>query len=86
MKAGNQILKNTGFVFASGIASKVFSFLFIVYAARILGTGNFGIFALIGAVTFLLSYFGNFGISQMAIREIARNKTRAEELFNHIFP
>lgn len=85
MKVGNQILKNTGFVFASGIASKVFSFLFIVYAARILGTGNFGIFALIGAVTFLLSYFGNFGISQMAIREIARNKTRAEELFNHIF-
>lgn len=84
MKAGNQILKNTGFVFASGIASKVFSFLFIVYAARILGAGNFGIYALIGAVTFFFSYFGNFGIGPMAIREIARDKIKAEELFNHI--
>ena len=81
---GNRLIKNTGFVFVSGMISKVFSLIFVVYAARTLGAGNFGIYALIGAVTFLFSYFGNFGISQMAIREIARDKLKAEELFNHI--
>ena len=84
MKIGSRLVKNTGFVFVSGITTKLFSFFFIAYAARVLGPGDFGLYALIGTVTFLFSYFGNLGIGPMAIREISRNKHKAHELFNHI--
>ena len=80
----NKLIRNTGFVFASGITNKLFSFFFIAYAARVLGPADFGLYALIGTVTFLFSYFGNLGIGPMAIREISRNKHKAHELFNHI--
>ncbi len=85
MGIGSQLIKNTGFVFISGIANKLFSFFFIAYAARVLGPGDFGLYALIGTITFLFSYFGNLGVGPMAIREISRNKNKAHELFNHIF-
>lgn len=85
MKIGSRLVKNTGFVFVSGVATKLFSFFFIAYAARILGPADFGLYALIGTITFLFSYFGNLGITPMAIREISRNKHKAHELFNHIF-
>lgn len=84
MKIERKLIKNTGFVFFSGIANKIFSFIFIVYAARVLGPANFGIYALIGSISFLFFYFGNFGIGPMAVREIARDKNRAEELFSHV--
>ncbi|RIJ92927.1 MAG: hypothetical protein DB853_03310 [Candidatus Brocadia sp.] len=58
---GNRLIKNTGFVFLSGIANKLFSFFFIAYAARVLGLQDFGLYAFIGTVLLLFSSFGNFG-------------------------
>ncbi|TVM04326.1 MAG: hypothetical protein CV087_00065 [Candidatus Brocadia sp. WS118] len=84
MQIGSRLIKNTGLVFVSGITTKLFSFFFIAYAARVLGPGDFGLYALIGTITFLFSYFGNLGITPMAIREISKNKHKAHELFNHI--
>ncbi|HZX48066.1 MAG TPA: flippase [Nitrospirota bacterium] len=78
------MIQNTGFVFIAGVFDRIFSLFFIIYAARILGPGDFGLYALIGTVTFLFFYFGNLGIGPMAIRDIARDKTKAEELFSHI--
>lgn len=84
MQIGNRLIKNTGLVFVSGITTKLFSVFFIAYAARVLGPGDFGLYALIGTITFLFSYFGNLGITPMAIREISKNRHKAHELFNHI--
>ncbi len=84
MGIGNRLIKNTGFVFISGIAGKLFSFIFIAYAARVLGPADFGLYAFIGTVALLFSAFGNFGIVPMAIREISRDKTKAGTLFSHI--
>jgi O-antigen/teichoic acid export membrane protein len=81
---GERIVKNTGFVLISAIVEKIFSMVFIVYAARILGPKDLGIYTLICTVAVLFSFFGNIGIGPMAIREIAQHKTKAEELFNHI--
>lgn len=80
----NKLLRNTGFVFVSGIANKVFSFVALAYTARVLGKADFGFYTLIGTFTFFFSYFGNFGIGPMTIREISRDKTKVKELFNHI--
>lgn len=84
MGIGNRLIKNTGFVFISGIAGKLFSFFFIVYAARVLGPADFGLYAFTGTVALLFSAFGNFGIVPMAIREISRDKTKVGALFSHI--
>lgn len=83
MGIGSRLIKNTGFVFLSGIANKLFSFFFIAYAARVLGLQDFGLYAFIGTVLLLFSSFGNFGIFPMAVREISRDRTNAEVLFNH---
>lgn len=84
MKIGSRLVKNIGFVFVSGIVNKLFSLVAIAYAARVLGKADFGFYTLIGTFTFLFSYFGNFGIGPMTIKEISRNKPKVKELFNHI--
>lgn len=73
---------NTALVFLSGFATRVFSFIFVVYAARILGPSEFGLYALIGTLTFLFSFWGNFGVTTVAIREISKNRDSAEDLFS----
>ncbi|MCI4625257.1 MAG: flippase [Candidatus Magnetoovum sp. WYHC-5] len=78
------ILINTTFIFFSSVLAKLINVLFIVYASRVLGPSNFGIYALIGTLTFLFSYFTSFGITPMGVREIARNRQGVEELFNNI--
>ncbi|CAG1771679.1 hypothetical protein BAC3_01992 [uncultured bacterium] len=80
----NKLIRNTGFVFVAGIVNKLFSLVAIAYTARVLGKADFGFYTLIGTFTFLFSYFGNFGIGPMTIKEISRNKTKVHELFNHI--
>ncbi len=81
---GKRIIKNTGFVLISEVVNKLLSLFFIAYAARVLGPEDFGFYALIGTVSFLFFYFGNVGIGPMAVREIARDKTKTEKLFSHI--
>lgn len=84
MEIVERLVRNTGFIFFSEVINKLISLFFIAYAARVLGAGNFGFYALIGTVASLFFYFGNFGISPMAVRELARDRTKADELFNHI--
>jgi len=84
LRIAERLTRNTGFLLISGIINKLFSLLFIAYAARVLGPGDFGLYALIGTVAFVFFYFGNFGIGPMAVREISRDRTKAEKLFNHI--
>lgn len=79
-----KLVKNTGFVFISGVVNKLFTFFSIAYAARILGPKDFGLYAFIGTVGLVFSSLGNFGIVPMAIREISRDKTKVGPLFSHI--
>ena len=84
MRTANRLIRNSSFVLISEIANRLFSIFFLAYAARVLGPGKFGVYALIGTVVFLISYFGDFGLVPMAIREIAKEKAKFEILFNHI--
>ena len=84
MELRNRLTRNTGFVFASGTVSKLFAFIFVAYAARVLGPEEFGLYALIGTFTFFFSFFGDFGINAVAIREISKNREKIEEVFNSV--
>ncbi len=84
MSQAKRIIKNSGFLFFSSLTTKLIHVLFIAYASRVLGPSNFGVYALVGTFIFFFSYFTSFGIAPMSIREIARNKEKAEYLFNHV--
>ncbi|MDR4509904.1 MAG: flippase [Candidatus Brocadiaceae bacterium] len=84
MSIAQRVIKNTVYVFSSNIINRVITFFFIVYAARILGPKDFGIYGLIHAVIFFFSFFQDLGVGPMGIREIAKNKNNVEYLFNHI--
>lgn len=64
--------------------AKLISVLFVAYAARVLGPRDFGNYTLIITFTMIFSYFTDFGITPMAVREIAREKEKAEFIFNHV--
>jgi len=84
LSIASKVIKNTSFVFISTLFNRLFSLLFIVYAARMLGPGDLGIYALIGAVVSIFFSFVNFGIGPMAVRELARDKTKITAMFNDI--
>lgn len=84
MSIAGKISRNTGFVFVSDLTNKLLSVAFVVYAARVLGPADFGLYALLGSFSFFFTFFGNLGVGPMAIREIARNRDRSEGIFNHV--
>jgi len=84
LKTSNRLIKNTSFIFASTVLVKLISVLFVAYAARVLGPRDFGNYTLIITLTMIFSYFTDFGITPMAVREIAREKVKAELIFNHV--
>ena len=84
MGLNRRLVQNTGVVFIAGVFNKLFYLIFIAYAARVLGPGDFGIYALLGTISFMFFYFGDLGIGPMAVREIARDKARAEYMFSHV--
>ena len=84
MTVARKIAKNTLFVFTSGLISKAIGVAFLVYAVRILGPSDFGIYTLITTIIFFFSFFIDLGITPMAIRELARDREKIKHLFNHI--
>ncbi len=84
LKTSRRLIQNTSFIFVSTVLSKLISVLFIAYAARVLGPGNFGNYTLIMTFTMIFSYFTDFGITPMAVREISKEREKAEFIFNHV--
>ena len=84
MRIANRIVSNTLNMFSIDILSNIIGMLFMIYAARVLGVKEFGIFILIGTVVNLLNMFSAVGIRPMAIREIAKNKDNAGAYINNI--
>ena len=74
---GKIIFKNAAFVTMGNFALKVVHFLFNVYVIRELGDGRFGQYSTVLAFTGLFSIFAELGMTQYAMREIARDRTKA---------
>ena len=79
-----KLTRNTAYIFLSTTTNKVLSFIVIVYAARVLGPNDLGIYALIITFQFLLLFFVDFGILPMGVRELSINREKAADLFNDI--
>ena len=69
---GRAIVRNALFVTGGGIALKAMNFLYGVFVVRQLGDDRFGHYNIVLAWVGLFSIFAELGITQYALREIAR--------------
>ena len=79
-----RLLKNAGWLFAAEIISKLFAYGVIVILSRTLGPEGLGQYSFIFYYVGLLSIFSDLGVSYYFMREVARDKSRAEELLPHV--
>ncbi len=74
-----RLAKNTGFLIIASIISYVTYFFALMYMARYLGAGEFGILSLAIAFTGLFGIFTDLGLGMLTVREVSRNKKLAEK-------
>lgn len=72
-----KITKNTIALAISSVANLVIGFFFTMYVARYLGVDGFGILSFALALTAIFGVLTHVGINQLAIREVARDKSLA---------
>ncbi len=63
-------------IFTGDILSRAISFLITVYLARVLGTEGFGLLSIAMAYLGYLVFFADFGLSNIAGREVARDEDK----------
>lgn len=80
-----RITANFASLLTAEIISRLLQFVIFVYLARSLGKDNFGIFSFGLAFGLIVMVIVDFGLNQLFVREISRNKDLASKyLFNGI--
>lgn len=80
-EAARTLVRNSTFYLLSDAAIKLLSFIFSVYVVRQLGGERFGFYSTALAYAGIFSIIGDLGMTQYAVREIARGRRTADELF-----
>lgn len=80
-----RIIKNLASLFASTIVVRGISFVATLTIARELGPTNFGQFSFGYVVFFTFSFFINFGLDNLVVRDIARTKHKMPTLLGDMF-
>ena len=70
-----RVAKNTTILYISEIFSKFFGFVYVMYMARYLGAEGYGVISFAIAFTEIFAVFMDFGINQISIRDISRDRT-----------
>ena len=86
MNTVRRIAKNTLVLLVAQIVSMGLGFFYIMYTARYLGAEGFGVLSFALAFTGILGVFTDLGLSQLTVREIARNKKLADKYIGNIIP
>ena len=78
------IAKNTGILGISQVITSILGFFLLIYIARCLGEVGFGKYSFAMSFTALFIIFADIGISNLIIRELARNKELTNEYFTNV--
>ncbi|MCL0070516.1 flippase [Dehalococcoidia bacterium] len=84
MDTVQRIAKNTGVLLVAQVGSYLLAFLYMMYIARYLGPADFGTLSFALAFTGIFSIFGDLGLGQLTVREVARDKTLASKYLTNI--
>ena len=80
-EAARALFRNSTFYLMADAAIKLLSFVFSIYVVRQLGGERFGFYSTALAYAGIFSIIGDLGMTQYAMREIARGRRTADELF-----
>lgn len=80
-EAARTIFRNTTVMLGADAVVKLFGFIFNVYIVRRLGGEQFGLYSAAIAYVGIFSILADLGMTQYAIREIARGRRRADDFF-----
>jgi O-antigen/teichoic acid export membrane protein len=72
----HRVVKNTAVLAVAQVIGYVFSFIYILYLARYLGPGQYGIVSFALAFTGFFQIFADLGLQTLLVREIARDKSQ----------
>lgn len=78
------ILRQSFWLFLSLGATRVISFLYIIFLARVLGVANFGLYTVALAYFSIISSVADLGFNRFLVREISIDKSKARELLSNI--
>ena len=84
MNTVQKLTKNTLILLISQIVSIIMGSLYVMYTARYLGAENFGVLSFSLAFTGMFSIFSDMGLSQITVRDIARDKSLTEKYISNI--
>lgn len=81
------VAKNTFWLFVSNVGGRLIRAAAIVYAARVLGASNWGVFSYAITIVAILTTFTDMGIGNILVRETAKNRGTeyATRVFSTIF-
>lgn len=85
MGTARRIYKNTMYLGAAEIVSKVLQFVIMLYAARLLTHEHFGKFSFALSLSMIAVVLADMGINTLLVREISRNKSLAGKYFINAF-
>lgn len=77
--AGQVVVKNTFWLFLGEVLGRLIRFSIVVYAARILGAGEYGIFSYALTIAAFLTIFSDIGVSAVITRETSRKPELREQ-------
>lgn len=80
--APRSLLQNLAFAGASGASAGLLLILFVI-AGRVLGDVEFGKFSFALALGTIFETLMDFGLHQVTVREVARDKSRASSVLHH---
>jgi len=84
MDTAKTVGKNILVLFASQIVSMGIGFFYLIFSARYLGPELFGLLTFALAFTGIFGLLLDLGLNNLAIREVARDKSRANEYLSNI--
>jgi O-antigen/teichoic acid export membrane protein len=84
MNTIQRIAKNTWVLLAAQVLSNVIIFFYMMYTVRYLGAAGFGILAFALAFTSIFGVISDFGLQQLTIREVARDRSLSSKYLANI--
>lgn len=83
--ARQTVAKNVFWLSAGQIGSRLFRALIIIYAARVLGATEYGVFSYVLGLAGFFTIFADFGINALLTREVAKKPEEQPYYFATIF-
>ena len=81
-----KIFKNSGWMMTSQVFTAVCGFIWTILIARYLGASNLGILSFAISLSIVFGMFMDFGISQLLIRDVARDHDLLSDILDNAIP